>query len=82
MLKTVVKYLKTKLDPKQFIWGSEVVYWKIATSHKTRERSQKADALNRAFIVFKESDITAEQQVLTPGSEQEFLRSESEKEAW
>ncbi|CAH7214955.1 Cell envelope biogenesis protein OmpA [Vibrio chagasii] len=73
---TVVKYLKTKLDPKQFIWEVKS-FGKLQPA--INERSEKADALNRrAFIVFKESDITAEQQTLT-GSEQEFLRSESEK---
>ncbi|MGR5356567.1 OmpA family protein [Vibrio chagasii] len=73
---TVVEYLKTKLDPKQFIWEVKS-FGKLQPA--INERSEKADALNRrAFIVFKESDITAEQQTLT-GSEQEFLRSESEK---
>ena len=73
---TVVEYLKTKLDPNQFIWEVKS-FGKLQPA--INERSDKADALNRrAFIVFKESDITGEQQTLT-GSEQEFLRSESEQ---
>ena len=72
---TVVKYLKTKLDPKQFIWEVKS-FGKLQPA--INERSEKADALNRrAFIVFKESDITAEQQTLA-GSEQERISSESE----
>ncbi len=72
---TVVEYLKTKLDPKQFNWEVKS-FGKLQPA--INERSEKADALNRrAFIVFKESDITAEQQALS-GSEQEASSSESE----
>ncbi|CAK2914118.1 OmpA-OmpF porin, OOP family [Vibrio crassostreae] len=74
---TVVEYLKTKLDPNQFIWEVK----------SFGKRSDKADALNRrAFIVFKESDITAEQQMLSGsqqhalfGNEQEGMSIESEQ---
>ncbi|UIJ42183.1 OmpA family protein [Vibrio kanaloae] len=59
---TVVEYLKTKLDPEQFIWEVKS-FGKLQPA--INARSEKADALNRrAFIVFKESDIAAEQQAL------------------
>ncbi|MFM2642162.1 OmpA family protein [Vibrio chagasii] len=74
---TVVKYLKTKLDPKQFIWEVKS-FGKLQPA--INERSEKADALNRrAFIVFKESDITADQQTLS-GSEQKVF-SDAEPQA-
>lgn len=60
---TVVDYLKAKLDPKQFIWEVKS-FGKLQPA--VNERSPKADTLNRrAFIVFKESDITAEQQSIS-----------------
>ncbi|TCN76178.1 outer membrane protein OmpA-like peptidoglycan-associated protein [Vibrio crassostreae] len=81
---TVVEYLKTKLDPNQFIWEVKS-FGKLQPA--INERSDKADALNRrAFIVFKESDITAEQQMLSGsqqhalfGNEQEGMSIESEQ---
>lgn len=58
----VVKYLKTKIDPSQFLW--EVKSFG-ELQPVINERSKEANALNRrAFIVFKEGSI--EQPTIQP----------------
>ncbi|WP_045417333.1 OmpA family protein [Vibrio owensii] len=58
----VVKYLKTKIDPSQFLW--EVKSFG-ELQPVINERSKEANALNRrAFIVFKEGSI--EQPAIQP----------------
>ncbi|CAE6963289.1 OmpA family [Vibrio sp. B1ASS3] len=58
----VVKYLKTKIDPSQFLW--EVTSFG-ELQPVINERSKEANALNRrAFIVFKEGSI--EQPTIQP----------------
>jgi len=51
----VVKYLKTKIDPSQFLWEVKS-FGELQPA--IDERSEEANALNRrAFIVFKEGSI-------------------------
>ncbi|WP_223295789.1 MULTISPECIES: OmpA family protein [Vibrio] len=52
---TVVAYLKTKLDPSQFVWEVKAFG---ELQPVINEESPEANALNRrAFIVFKESEL-------------------------
>ncbi|MET2847179.1 OmpA family protein [Vibrio owensii] len=58
----VVKYLKTKIDPSQFLWDVKSFG---ELQPVINERSKEANALNRrAFIVFKEGSI--EQPTIQP----------------